>query len=212
MATAPRSERRAERRSAILEAADAILDPEMYELPSAAEIAAKAGIAKGTVYLYFKTKEEIYLALLGRGYTQCAEYMMEDLSGGWLRLEEFLGRYISFCLANPKTMTLACMGPVLLERNSGEKLAFAFRRDLATSTREVAEMVAVTLPPLGVEDARRLLLQTLVLSAGLWQQAFPPVNLRQVYAHEDVKAIQTDFKQDLYGALEALWKSSRGRR
>ncbi|WP_297924663.1 TetR/AcrR family transcriptional regulator [uncultured Agitococcus sp.] len=33
-------------------------------LPSVADIAKSAGLAKGTVYLYFKTKEEIFIALL----------------------------------------------------------------------------------------------------------------------------------------------------
>ncbi|HRH91851.1 MAG TPA: helix-turn-helix domain-containing protein, partial [Agitococcus sp.] len=32
-------------------------------LPSVADIAKSAGLAKGTVYLYFKTKEEIFIAL-----------------------------------------------------------------------------------------------------------------------------------------------------
>jgi hypothetical protein len=37
-------------------------------LPTAAEVAAAAGLAKGTVYLYFKTKEEIFANVLLEGW------------------------------------------------------------------------------------------------------------------------------------------------
>ena len=50
------------RREAILDAA-AQLFSVRHELANVADIAVAAGLAKGTVYLYFQTKEEIYMAL-----------------------------------------------------------------------------------------------------------------------------------------------------
>lgn len=50
------------RRQDILDAAD-LLFAERHDLANVADIAAAAGLAKGTVYLYFQSKEEIYLAL-----------------------------------------------------------------------------------------------------------------------------------------------------
>ena len=50
------------RRQTILDAAERLFS-EHHDLANVADVAESAGLAKGTVYLYFQTKEEIYLAL-----------------------------------------------------------------------------------------------------------------------------------------------------
>src|SRR5258706_2865282 len=51
------------RRQAILSAAIVLLLQHPDRLASVEEVARRAGLAKGTMYLYFTTKEEIYLAV-----------------------------------------------------------------------------------------------------------------------------------------------------
>jgi AcrR family transcriptional regulator len=67
--TAPRSlkeKQRQEREALILQAAEAVLLEKGYYEMSIDEIAARVGIAKGTVYLHFSSKEELVLALVER--------------------------------------------------------------------------------------------------------------------------------------------------
>src|SRR6266568_9506826 len=52
------------RRCAILRAARAVFARQGYASTVVDDIAAQAGIAKGTLYLYFPSKEQIYLAAL----------------------------------------------------------------------------------------------------------------------------------------------------
>jgi AcrR family transcriptional regulator len=52
--------------AAILDAARAVFSRDGYASSSVDDVAAEAGIAKGTVYLYFKSKEDLYLAALLR--------------------------------------------------------------------------------------------------------------------------------------------------
>lgn len=51
------------RREAILDAAEQLWLSQPDRLANVAEIAAAAGLAKGTVYLYFRSKEELLLAI-----------------------------------------------------------------------------------------------------------------------------------------------------
>ncbi|MEC7762072.1 MAG: TetR/AcrR family transcriptional regulator [Pseudomonadota bacterium] len=51
------------RRAAILDAARALIDESGFDGVTMAELAARAGVSKGTLYLYVRTKEEVFLAL-----------------------------------------------------------------------------------------------------------------------------------------------------
>ena len=67
--TAPRSlkeKQRQEREELILQAAEEVLAEKGYYETSVDEIAARVGIAKGTVYLHFPGKEDIMIAILER--------------------------------------------------------------------------------------------------------------------------------------------------
>src|SRR5450755_3544021 len=67
--TAPRSlkeKQRHEREELILQAAEEVLVEKGYYETSIDEIAARVGIAKGTVYLHFPGKEDLVVAILER--------------------------------------------------------------------------------------------------------------------------------------------------
>src|SRR6476619_3022124 len=53
-----------QRRGSILQAARAVFARQGYAETVVEDIATQAGIAKGTLYLYFPSKEQIYLAAL----------------------------------------------------------------------------------------------------------------------------------------------------
>src|SRR6478672_8616132 len=57
------AEAKQERHHAILDAAERLLSRSKDRVASVAEVADEAGLAKGTVYLYFPSKEELLLAL-----------------------------------------------------------------------------------------------------------------------------------------------------
>lgn len=56
-------EQKAVRRLAVLEAAEAYFRDVGYQAFSMAQLAKNTGVAKGTLYLYFKTREELFLTL-----------------------------------------------------------------------------------------------------------------------------------------------------
>src|SRR5512132_2217337 len=59
-----RKELSSERRASIISAARGIFARQGYTDTVVDDIAENAGLAKGTVYLYFRSKEELYMAAL----------------------------------------------------------------------------------------------------------------------------------------------------
>lgn len=94
--TAPRSlkeKQRQEREELILQAAEEVLAEKGYYETSIDEIAARVGIAKGTVYLHFPGKEDLVIAILERNaqaMVELVEATIATASGNREKLEAIL--------------------------------------------------------------------------------------------------------------------------
>ncbi|WP_029215105.1 TetR/AcrR family transcriptional regulator [Kallotenue papyrolyticum] len=98
---APRSLRerqRQEREQLILDAAAQVFADKGYHQATIEEIAARVGIAKGTVYLHFPTKDDLLLALLERLARAFAE-MVEHIAAQPLSARERLEQIVSHTYA-----------------------------------------------------------------------------------------------------------------
>ena len=78
---------RAERRQRILECAQAVFAEKGYHRASISDIIARAGVARGTFYLYFKSKRAIFDQLLDAVLEMIdARIVRVDVSGGPARV------------------------------------------------------------------------------------------------------------------------------
>jgi AcrR family transcriptional regulator len=80
----------AERRQAILEAALAVFAEHGYEAARLDEVARRAGMAKGTLYLYFKDKEALFESLIRSAIDPVLERLQEVSSLPDLPLSQVL--------------------------------------------------------------------------------------------------------------------------
>lgn len=88
-----RERQREERAALILEVAQQVFSEKGYVEASIDEIAARTGIAKGTVYLHFASKEELVVALFEQQFKQFLQQIEQILSENMpmrLRLEHLL--------------------------------------------------------------------------------------------------------------------------
>src|SRR3972149_9538864 len=80
-------EAKSARRAMILAAALPLLEDAELEAVVMDEVARKAGVAKGTLYLYFRTKEELFLGLLERAFEAWFDELDAQLGvgQGWIQ-------------------------------------------------------------------------------------------------------------------------------
>lgn len=74
------AEQKALRRRAVLEAAEKYFLEVGYEAFSMAQLAKKTGLVKGTLYLYFKTREELFLTLYEQSLTRWSQVFIGYLN------------------------------------------------------------------------------------------------------------------------------------
>ncbi|HWF85674.1 MAG TPA: helix-turn-helix domain-containing protein [Vicinamibacterales bacterium] len=87
----------------ILEAARRIFARLGYAASNVEEIAKEAGMAKGTVYLYFKSKEEVFAEVLASDTERLVNTMVEDMSAAKTfesRLTVFLNLRLNYIRNN----------------------------------------------------------------------------------------------------------------
>jgi len=200
---------RAQRRRHLLDTADRLFRTR-GELPLVADIANAAGLAKGTVYLYFQTKEEIFIALL-EDHFQALYGAMFDLlptlpAPGDAAAQAFATAWCQMIRQDPALLQLAVLVNTVLEKNLPIEPMLRFKTDLANGITQAGALLAHRLPPSIEHAGAALLLQTYGLTIGLWQALDHPPALTALIAQDPALTILArDFHAELAQAVERLW-------
>ena len=101
----PRYRRRKEDRPAeITAAAFAAFAEKGYDATRVDDVARRAGVSKGLLYLYFKTKEELFKAVIKSFITPRIEALKTEIESSDLSAEAFLrGPFLDFAQQIPKS-------------------------------------------------------------------------------------------------------------
>jgi AcrR family transcriptional regulator len=194
------------RRDAILDEALRQFERSGFDRIAMADIARAGGVAKGTLYLYFKTKEELFLGLLQRLLDQWLDQLDSALATGSHRLPAaaLTTLFAESLGARPALRRLlALLGPVL-EQNVEYERALRFKWRLAgrlTATGSQLERRTVFLRP---GDGTRLLLQVQALVIGLQVQAEPAPVVRRILEAPGLEPLRLDFDREFRSAAGAL--------
>ncbi|MER3446702.1 MAG: hypothetical protein C4291_07590 [Candidatus Dadabacteria bacterium] len=75
-----RHSKRITRRNEIIQIAARLFSEKSYYDVTMDEVAAKVGVAKGTLYLYFESKEKLYLAILENGFKTLESLIKKEVA------------------------------------------------------------------------------------------------------------------------------------
>ncbi len=195
------------RREEILAAARRLFASGSGELPAVADIAVAAGLAKGTVYLYFATKEAIFAALILEGWNGVldeVDRVFRSDSSGPDKVARFLKRTVAYMVTDRELLRLDALGHGVVERNLELETLHSFKSALTQRLLESGAVLekAMDLPPgRGVQ----LLIRTYALTRGLWQslntEPKRPSGIPSVFQ-------RMDFTQELTEALVEYWRGA----
>lgn len=200
------------RRDQVLDAAARVFSRDDFEAVTMARVAEEAGVAKGTPYRYFATKEALFLELLTR---EIGDWFAElvpvadeaavaeaAIAGSGASLPGFVARSLS---ARPLLTRLLPLLHAVLERNIDVETALRFKRRLAETMAPVAAAFERHLPGGRAGDGFSFILRTHALAIGLLQMSRPSAAVKAALSSDPALApFDLDFVQEFEAALGAL--------
>lgn len=156
------AEEKRRRRQEILRAAERLWQDYPYHALSMNQVAQEARLAKGTLYLYFNTKEELFLALLGEQLNTWFANLQATLQESPPRsAEDCAELFIQAAQRQePLLKLLALMNTVIIP-GVDERVRFDFRRQLLRSVFPILELL-----PFDRRLNLRMLMQLYAVSTG----------------------------------------------
>ncbi len=203
---ARRDKDKAERVGAILTAARDLWPHSTWSDFTVGAVAARAGIVKGTVYLYFPSKERLLLAV-------CESYLEEYFDEVDQALARNRARWTAARVAETLAASIRGRDPLLrllpilgevLEHNLDYPVALAFKRftyDRMAMTAGLLDERMTVRPGGGL----RVLRLATALLVGLASTAFPAPVVEQVFhADGQLSALRVDLQRDFLHGVTAL--------
>jgi AcrR family transcriptional regulator len=203
-----------ERRHAILDAAERLLLGAPDRVANVAEVADEAGLAKGTVYLYFPSKEELLLALHERNqdvFFRAFNALIDRSPRA--TLDDLLAVTFEHIVQRPLFLPLAARCFALMAQSIPPEVAAAYRGRMTTRLELAGAGVERLFPGLTPGDGVAKLRHSFALMIGLWQMsaassctgpvapAPAPARRGKVVA----PVFGWSYPEELRRALRALW-------
>lgn len=198
--TERREREKEQRRTDIIDAAERVFFPEGWNAATMDDVAAEAELSKATLYLYFKSKEELYVAILIRGikilHSMFVEAVQIDASG--LQKVEAIGRaYVAFYQQYPNYFdAMVHFETTNFESGAGNE----YMQERESLKKETMGLVAQAVQS-GIDDGSiRPDTDAMKAAVILWAQTTGLLQILSI-AREDIKsnyALETDDLVETY--------------
>jgi AcrR family transcriptional regulator len=207
---AMQAEDKRERHDAILDAAERVLLRSPDRVLNVAEVADEAGLAKGTVYLYFPSKDELLLAVHERRVDDFFRDVIELVEGPPpMSIEPMFGLTRRHMIDPPLYLPLAsrCFG--LMAHSIPAETAAAFRQRMVARLERAGAGLERHFPALPPGGGVALLRRSYALILGLWQMAAGSGGENShcaVIGPAPSPVFAWSYPTELEVALRALWR------
>jgi AcrR family transcriptional regulator len=197
-----------ERRSVILDAGEALFQECAFSELTMSDVAERAGVAKGTVYLYFPTKEALFLDLLESRmleWIDSIDQRLQSTRGEW-NVERVVRLLVDSLNGRETLVRMLTMQGSILEHNIDVERTRDFKLRLCQRVSASAEHLSARLPMFTVAAAGRVILHIHALVVGLGQMAYPAAVTQQALEDPRLCLFRIDFRKEFTFALRAVFR------
>lgn len=148
----------AQKREEIINACEQLYHTMSFREITLKEIGSITSFSRPTIYNYFETKEEIFLALFKREYDRWNEQLTAILGENEQLTKEQLADRIAQSLADrPQLLKLLAMNNYDMEANSRQELLTSFKQSYGGSMRRMTMLLTKFCPDMSVTDIQNFI-------------------------------------------------------
>lgn len=190
----------AERRTQILDAARECFTAGSYESTTLNGIARKAAMAKANIYRYFKTREEIFLAIV----LEEMRAWVGDLVPAISRSKSVARTLALSFTGNPRFMELLVRLAGAIEANVSENALAGFKREVLPLMARAGKALGRALPGVPEKEVFALQLQTAHMAIGAWPSIKPDKIRDKVLSRAEFAPYKVDHEEMLIDGFQKL--------
>ena len=180
------------RMTTILNSAEQLFEQsDKGELPSAIQIANQADVAKGTLYIYFRTKEAIFLGVLERHWQNwIADFDRQLRQYESVSSQDVIDYLVAYWQQHPIVGELARLLDATLENHVEEKVFTNFHTKIINDLKRIVPSFNSLNSEVESAQWLNLMQLSIQLLTLAWQQSHPKRTLPSVDAPEFAQAAQ----------------------
>ncbi len=196
------------RRTAIMAATMALFATRDFADITMAEVAEAANVVKGTLYLYFPSKEALFLALLGEQLDEWFTAMdvgLPLITPSATAIAQVVALFDATLAERPLLTRLVALHYSILERNVDVATVHAFKLHLRDRLQATGALFERALPfVLAQGGGADALLQCQIIVVGIHSMADATPLVREMSEGPDLAIFAIDFRAYLVRMLRAL--------
>ena len=198
-------ERTAARKEEIINACEQLYQTMSFKDITLKEIGAVTSFTRTSIYNYFQTKEEIFLALYEREYDRWNEELENIRNNNESLSRSELAEKIAFSIANRKQLLkLLSMNNYDMEANSRPELLASFKRAYGESMRNMCRLLEKFCPEMTVEEIQNFIYIFFPFMFGIYPYTAVTDKQREAMKQADVDFAYQSIQEITYACLIRL--------
>jgi TetR/AcrR family transcriptional regulator len=199
------TEHKQERRQSIMDATRELFSRRSFADITMADVASHARLAKGTVYGYFRTKEDLFLAVTEEEVAAWLDYLNVNLRAPTSpSLDAVTAIVCRSVVERPLLPPLLAILHSVFEHNIDEEAVFRFKVALIKRGSTTGSRLEALLPFFPVGAGRRFFAMLWAVLIGVHNMTAPAPVVRRVLDRPMMAPLRLDFEATLRSLVSAL--------
>lgn len=195
----------AQRREEIINACEEIYKTMSFKEITLKEIGKVTSFSRPTIYNYFETKEEIFLALFEREYDRWNDALIEILNGYEKLDKKELASKIAYSLSDRiQLLKLLSMNNYDMEVNSRQEMLISFKKAYGASMKNICRLLEKFCPKMNVHEIQKFIYIFFPFMFGIYPYTSVTDKQREAMKEADIDYIYQSVYELTYSCLYSM--------